>query len=118
MCPQTFTHHINSAQKISPRAIKFIDKSNARDMIFLSLAPYGFRLWLNSSYSTEKSHCAIQHSQASLDFSRKVHMTRGINDINEITTPETGRSSRSDCDPSFLFLYHPIHCCGTLIHLS
>ena len=32
--------------------------------------------------------------------------------------PETGSSSRSNCNTSFLLLFHPVHCCLTFVNFS
>jgi hypothetical protein len=36
-------------------------------------------------------------------------MTRGINDIDSMLAPETGRCGAGDSDSAFLFLLHPVH---------
>ena len=32
--------------------------------------------------------------------------------------PCTSRCSRSNCNTSFLFLFHPIHCCGPIVDFT
>jgi hypothetical protein len=45
-------------------------------------------------------------------------MAWGIDDIDSVVSPETGRGRGGDGDSSLLFLFHPIHGRGTLVHLS
>src|SRR5262249_55549809 len=93
MRPQTFLHHGDSPEEISPGTMEFVDKSNARHMIFFGLAPDGLSLRFDPADSAEKPYCAVQDPQAPFDFSGKIDMARGINDVDKMITPETGRSS-------------------------
>ena len=38
--------------------------------------------------------------------------------IYSVTFPKTCSSSRSYCYPSFLLLFHPVHCCLTFMNFS
>lgn len=47
----------------------------------------------------------------------EVHMTRGVNDVDQVLVPGAGGSSRSDGDASLLLLSHPVHSGSALMHL-
>jgi hypothetical protein len=44
-------------------------------------------------------------------------MTRRVDDIDSMFFPKTGGGSGGNGNSPFLFLFHPIHGCGTFIHL-
>src|SRR5262249_40138065 len=52
------------------------------------------------------------------NFSRKIYVTGGINNINTVILPETRRSSRRNCNTALLLLDHPIHRRSPLVDLT
>ena len=50
------------AKKISASSIHFIYKTDTWYFVFISLSPYGFRLWLYSGNSTKQSYCSVKYS--------------------------------------------------------
>ncbi len=83
-------------------------------MVLLSLTPYGFSLRLNASIRIEKSDCAIENAERTLNFNGEVNVARGVDDVEAtllaiLTLPKRGRGSGRDGDTAFLFLLHPIH---------
>ena len=47
----------------------------------------------------------------------EVHVTWGVNDVDEMLVPGAGGGSRGDGDASFLLLSHPVHGGAPLMHL-
>ena len=74
-----------------------------------SLTPYGFRLRFNAAFSRENSNRTIEYTQRAFYFNGEVNVPRSINDIDAISFPMRCRSSRCDCNTTFLFLRHPVH---------
>ena len=115
---QTFTNHINTAEEISTNTIHLIDKANTRNIIAVGLTPNGFSLWLHTGHRFENRNRAVQNTQRTFHFHCKVHVPRGINQIDTMVAPETCRCRRSNCNTTFLFLFHPIHCRGAVMHFA
>jgi len=87
-------------------------------MILISLTPNGLRLRLNATLCAKDGNRTVENTKRTLNFNGKVNVTRGINDVDTVTLPETGGSSRSDSDTTLLLLSHPVHCCGTVVNLT
>src|SRR3989338_2926474 len=95
-------------------------------MILIRLAPYGLGLRLHACNTVEYDYTAIKHPKRALYFSGKVHMPRCIDDVNAIlatgrivgTLPKTGGSGRGNRNTALALLLHPVHNCGTLVHLT
>ncbi len=45
-------------------------------------------------------------------------MARRIDDVDPVVAPETGGRRRSNRDPALLFLDHPVHRRGTVMHFT
>jgi hypothetical protein len=75
-------------------------------------------LRLDSGDCAEDRDRAIEHAQAALDFDGEIDVSRGINDIDAVIAPETGRRGRGNRNAAFLLLDHPVHRRRTLVHLA
>ena len=53
---KTVFNHIKSSVEVSTHNIHLINEYHTRYFIFISLAPYGFRLWLNTALCTKNSN--------------------------------------------------------------
>ncbi|MNI12800.1 hypothetical protein D3C73_659960 [compost metagenome] len=87
-------------------------------MILISLSPNCFGLRLNAFFSAEHSNCSVQYTQGTLYLNGKVNVPRGINNINAVTFPSSGRSGGSNRNSTLLFLFHPVHRCCTFVHFT
>src|SRR5664280_1498755 len=122
ICSKFFLNLLNDTKEVSAGSIHFIYKGNTWHNIFIGLSPYCFRLRLNTSYSTKNSYSAIKNPERAFYFNRKINMPRSINNINfkivAIIFPICSSSGRSYCDPSLLFLNHPVHLSISVMHLT
>src|SRR4051794_1997564 len=75
---------VNCPVKIGSHAIHLIDERDARNIILVGLAPDGLRLRLHASNCIKNSNRAVQHAKGPLNFSGKIHVPRGINDIDTL----------------------------------
>jgi len=91
-------------------------------MIFVCLPPDRFRLWLYTTHGTEYRNGSVKHTKGSFHFDGKVDVAGCINDVVllflVVEVPECRCSSGSDGDAPFLFLDHPVHGGGAVVHLS
>ena len=118
--------------EIRTRSIHFIHESNPRHPILIRLSPNRFALWLYSSHPTEYCDRSVQNPEGTLDFSRKVHVSWGIDNVDPVhrllktfdqscirlDRPETGGGSGGNRDTTFPLLLHPIGHGGAFMHLS
>ena len=56
-------------------------------MIHLSLTPYRKSLGLDSCNSIDDSNGAVEDSQGTLHFNRKVDVPRGVDDVHSVPVP-------------------------------
>ena len=61
ICAQSLFNSLDSLKKVCSGSIHLIDIGNPRHTILICLAPYCFRLWLNTAYSTEKCNRTIKY---------------------------------------------------------
>jgi hypothetical protein len=87
-------------------------------MILIGLTPNRFGLRLDTADGAKESHGSVQNSQRTFDFDRKIHMTGSVDYIDLMIIPVTGGGGGSNSYASFLFLVHPIHGGGSVVHLS
>ncbi len=109
---------IKRINKGSAHAVQLIDETHARNFVIVSLSPNGFRLGLYTRHSIKNNDRAIQHAQRADNFGRKVNVSWGINNVNQILVvlglgqilrgPKSRNSGGSNSDSALLFLDHPV----------
>ena len=115
---QAVLDHLDHCQEIRADAVHLVDKSNPGDAVFIHLTPHRFRLRFDAADGAKKGYRAIEHTEGSLHLGGEVHMPRGVNNIDLVVVPKTGRCRRRDRDAAFLLLLHPVHGGGAVVHLA
>ena len=118
ICAETIFHHLDSVEEVSARRIHLVHVRDTRYIVFFCLTPYGFGLGFNTALGTEYGNGAVEYTQGTFNFNREVNVARGINDVDGMSFPGTGRCSRSNRDPTFLFLTHPVHGSGAVVDFA
>jgi hypothetical protein len=122
ICTKAGNDGFKRAFKGSTGTIEFINETNARHAIFISLAPNGFRLRFNAGDTVKHGYGAIKHAQGTFDFHCEIDVARSIDDVDAVfgfvAIPETGRRSAGNRNTALLFLLHPVHGRRTLVHLA
>src|SRR3990167_5688692 len=77
------------------RPIHLIHKTYPRNVVSICLPPDSLGLRLNPVYPVKQNHSSIQNLERPFYFNGKIHVSRGINDIDAAVLPETG-SARSE----------------------
>ena len=120
---QTIMQHLDAAEEVGTHGIHLVDVNHARDFVLISLTPNGLRLRLDTALSSQNGHRTVQDAQGTLDLNSKVHVARGVDDVDAVTVllecnrillglrvaPVAGGSSGSDGDTTLLLLNHPVH---------
>ena len=119
---QDIPHLLHSLEEVRTRAVHLVDITDAGDIVFVSLTPYGFRLGLNAIGGRICSDGSIEHTQRTFHLGSEVHVPRGVDQIDLIgialVVPVAGGCSRRNRNTSFLLLGHPVHGGGTIMHLT
>ncbi len=116
---QTVAHRFDGVLEIRTGFVHLVDERQPRNVIFVRLAPYGFRLRLHARVRVENRDRAVQHAQRALDFHGEVHVAGRVNNVDQkILVPALptgrGRGGR-DRDAALALLLHPVHRGGAFI---
>ena len=122
---QTGLHLVNDLEEVGAGTVHLVDERDAGHLVLVGLTPNGFGLGLHAAHSAVNHHSAVEHAHGAFDFNREVHVPRGVDDVQTMrlelhvhTAPEAGGSGRRNRDAAFLFLFHPVHGGGTVVHFA
>ena len=87
-------------------------------MVFVSLAPNGFRLGFYTLHTVKTADGTVQHAQRTFHFGREVHVSRSVNDVKLAVFPHAVNSGRGNGNTSFAFLFHPVGDGGTIVRFT
>ncbi len=86
--------------------------------VAVGLAPHRLGLGLHAGDTVEHGDCAVEDTQRTLDLDGEVDVTGGVDDVDLVVMPVTGRRGRRDRDAALLLLLHPVHRGATLVDLT
>src|SRR5581483_1833540 len=115
---QPIHDHIDAALEIGAGAIHFVDKTDARHVVFVGLPPDGFRLRLNTRHTVEHDHAAVQHAQRTLHFGGKIDVSGGVDQVDLMTSPTGGHGGGGNGDTAFAFLIHIVRRRRAFVYLT
>ena len=115
---QTLVHHLDDVEKVCTGYVHLVDISHARNIVLLSLAPDRLGLGLDAAAGSQDCNSTVKDAQGALNFHRKVHVTRRINDVDTMILPMAGRSSGRNRNAALLLLNHPVHGGSTIMNLT
>ena len=84
---QAVVDRVQGFVKIAAGLVDLVDKTDARHVVFVGLAPDGFGLGFDSHFAVKNDHGAIQNTQRPLYFNRKVDVAGRIDDIDPVIVP-------------------------------
>src|SRR5215203_3746623 len=85
--PKTGCDFLEHRFECRPLAVHLVDESQPRDAVLVRLPPNGFTLRFDPFAGAEHHDSTIEHSQASLDFSREINVTGRIDQIDDDILP-------------------------------
>src|SRR5271170_227808 len=115
---QLLADFFDNAREIGADAIHLVDERDARHPILVGLTPYRLGLRLDPADCAEHRDRAVEHAQRAFHFDGEIDVARGIDDVDAMVAPEAGGRGRRDGNSAFLFLDHPVHGRGTLMHFT
>src|SRR5829696_2969435 len=98
--------------------VQLVDKANPGDPVPVGLTPDGLALRLHAGDAVEHSDGTIEHPQRTLHLDRKVDVAGGVDDVDLMIFPVTGRRGGGDRDAALLLLRHPVHRRSTFVHFT
>ncbi len=116
--PQLVPQTLDRGPEVGPQAIHFINEGQLGHPVAIRLPPNRLRLRLHPIDGIKNPDGAVQDPERPLHLDGEIHMPRGIDDIDHAPLPMAGGHRRGDGDPPFLFLGHPVHHRGAVMHLS
>ena len=122
---QARLHLVDDLVEVRAGAVHLVDERKARHLVLVGLAPDGLRLRLHAAHGAVHHARAVKHAHRALDLDREVDVPGGVDDVDAVlgkaelhALPEAGRRSRRDRDAALLFLLHPVHRGGTIVHFT
>ena len=109
---------IDGVVKIRSHAVHFVDEADARNAVFIGLAPHRLRLRLHARHGVKHGHRAVQNAQTALHFRGEIHVAGRIDNVDGDIAPFAGGGGRGDGDAALLFLLHPIHNGRAFMHFA
>src|SRR5262249_20251035 len=101
---------------------QFINKANSRYAILIGLAPDCLRLRLDAGDAVKHGYGSVQNAKRTFDLHREIDVARRVYNIDTIleaiARPKTGGRGGRDRNATLLFLLHPVHRRGALVHLA
>ena len=110
--------HADDAVKIGAVDVHFVDVAHAGNLIHIGLSPDGFGLRFHAALGAENGDRAVQNTERTLDLNGKVHVTGCIDNVDAGVVPEAGGCGGGNGDAALLFLFHPVHGSGAVVHLA
>src|SRR5690606_6937252 len=101
--------HLDGAVEVRAGPVHLVDEADPRDLVLVGLAPDGLGLRLHAGDGVEDDHATVEHAHRALHLNGEVDVARGVDDVDTVLAPETGRRSRGDRDTTLTLLRHPVH---------
>ena len=128
---ELLAHLQNRIFEIGTHAVHLVDERDPRDIVFGCLTPNRFGLRLHPCDSAKHGDRTVQHAHGSLHLSGKIHMPRGINDVDPMRNidgrlvqaivllgPVTGGRRRRDRNAALPLLLHPVRHRISIMHIA
>src|SRR5690606_32471505 len=113
---QTQLELVIHLEEVGTGTVHLVDERQTGNPVLVRLAPYSFRLGLNTAHSAIHHHGAVEHTHGTFNFNGEVHVSRGVDDVDAVLgvivrhpAPEGGRGSGRNGDAALLLLFHPVH---------
>ena len=105
--------------EIRAGAVHLVDEREPRNVIFVRLAPYRFRLRLHAGHGVKNRDRAVQDAQGALDLHGEIHVAGRVNNVDQeilaVALPGSGGRGGGDGDAALALLLHPVHRGGAFV---
>ena len=118
VCRQYIFYLIHDSVKVGTQTVQLVDEDDACDFRFVGITPVSFGLRFYAARTTKYPDTTIEYFERSINFDGEVNVSRRINNVESVVSPESGCGSRLNGDAPFLLLLHEIRCCRTVVHFT
>ena len=105
-------------KEVSTDFIHLVSEYDTRNSVFSCLTPNCFSLRFNTWLWVKNGYSTVQNAEWTLYFDREVHVSWCVDDVYTSIFPLSCCSRRSDSDPTFLLLLHPVHLWRTFVSFT
>ena len=112
---QSVYDRFHGTKEVSTHDVHFVNEDHTGYSVVISLSPNCFCLRFYAAFCVQYANSAVQYTQGTFYFNCEVNVTGCIDDVDSVVIPLACCSSGSDCNTSFLFLFHPVHCSITFV---
>ena len=116
--PQAAADVLQGVVEVRPGTVHLVDEKDHRELEAGALTPHRLGLGLHTPYPIEDQDAAVEDAHGSLHLDGKIHVPRGIDDLEGVVAPGGLGHRRGDGDPVLLLLDHVIHVGGALVDLA
>src|SRR5262249_40368618 len=100
---------VETFEEVGTDLVHLVGKDDARNFVFVTLAPDRLGLRLYALVGIENAYSAVKHAQRTLHLNGEVDVSGRVDDVEAFVIPERGGRGRSNCNAALLLLLHPIH---------
>jgi hypothetical protein len=109
---------VETFEEIGADLVHLVGEDDARNLVFVALAPDRLGLRLDALVGIEHADRAVEHAQRALHLDGEVDVAGRVDDVQPLAVPEGGGGGRGDGDAALLLLLHEIHGRGAFVHLA
>src|SRR5690606_37240323 len=115
---ELFLDVLDAHVEVGASLIHLVREDDPRNVVLVTLAPYGLRLRLYTLVGVEHAYGAVEHTKAALHFDGEVNLPWRVDDVQTAVPPEASGGSLLNRDAALLLLLHEVHGGGTLVGLA
>ena len=105
---QAFVNRVKGFVEIATDLVDFVDKTDAGDAVFGSLAPNSLGLRLDAHLAVKDHHGTVENAKRALYLGGEVDVARSVDDVDFVPFPVSGNGGGGNGDTAFFFLLHPV----------
>ncbi len=91
MCTQDVFYLFDDTKEVGTNSVQFVDKDHTGNFGVIGIAPVCLGLRLDTPGATKHADTAIEHLERPVNFDRKIHVSRGIDNVQSVASPLAAR---------------------------
>ena len=122
---EALLHLVVDLEEVGTGTVHLVHEGKTGNAVLVGLTPNGFGLRLHATHGAVDHAGAVEDAHGTFNFNGEVNVPRGVDDVQTIrfplhfhAAPEGGGGSGRNRDATFLFLFHPVHGGGAIMHFT
>ena len=122
---EALLHLFVDLEEVGTGTVHLVHEGKTGNAVLVGLTPNGFGLRLHAAHGAVDHAGAVEDAHGTFNFNGEVNVPRGVDDVQTIrfplhfhAAPEGGGGSGRNRDATFLFLFHPVHGGGAIMHFT